>query len=75
MLSSVVDTSNLPSTYGKIFLCLLRSSMCTQYASEPTHRVGHTLDLVIARDDKPVSNVHVGDQIALFGIETTKIKF
>ena len=48
----------------KKFLRLLRSSMCTQHVSEPTHTVGHTLNLVITRDDEPVSNVHVGDQIS-----------
>ena len=64
MLPSVVDTSNLPSTYGKKFLSLLRSSMCTQHVSKLTHKVGHTLDLLITRDEEPVSNVHVGDQIS-----------
>ena len=49
---------------GKKFLRLLRSSMCTQHVSEPTHTVGHILDLVITRDDEPMSNVHVGDQIS-----------
>ena len=64
MLPFVVDTSNLSSSYGKKLLCLLRSSICTQQVSEPTHKVGHTLDLVITRDDEPVSNMHVGDQIS-----------
>ena len=38
--------------------------MCTQHVSEPTHTVGHTLDLVITRDDELVSNVHVGGHIS-----------
>jgi len=39
---------------------LLQSFDCTQHVNEPTHKVGHILDLVITQRETTVSGVHVG---------------
>ena len=51
---------------------LLQSFDCVQHVDEPTHRDGHTLDLVITRRDTTEHNVRVGDWLsdrALISVE------
>ena len=43
---------------------LLQSFDCLQHVTEPTHKAGHTLDLVITRSDNKISNLHVGSMVS-----------
>ena len=45
-------------------LQLLRTFGCCQHVAEPTHRAGHTLDLVITGNDTDVRNLQVGGFIS-----------
>ena len=41
-------------------LQLLQTFDCIQHVAEPTHKAGHTLDLVITRTDTDISNLRIG---------------
>jgi len=43
---------------------LLESFGCIQHVDRPTHKAGHTLDLVIARQETKITNIHVGDMLS-----------
>jgi len=43
---------------------LLQSFGCVQHVDEPTHVAGHTLDLVITRDDTDIYDLRVGGMIS-----------
>jgi len=43
---------------------LLQSFGCTQHVTEPTHNAGHTLDLVITRNDTEISDLRVGAMVS-----------
>ena len=56
---------------------LLDSFNCKQHVTQPTHRDGHTLDLVITRTDTDVAELTVGDmvsdhQLILFKVSVTQ---
>jgi len=43
---------------------LLQSFDCVQHVDQPTHRDGHTLDLVVTSSDTKLSHLHVGDLLS-----------
>ena len=43
---------------------LLQSFGCTQHVTEPTHNAGHSLDLVITRNNTEISDLRVGAMIS-----------
>ena len=43
---------------------LLQSFGCTKHVTEPTHNAGHTLDLVITRNDTEISGLRVGAMVS-----------
>ena len=57
-----VDDTN--DSNGKRLLRLLQSSQCIQHVRGPTHTGGHILDLIVTRDDEPVSDMVVGEFIS-----------
>ena len=68
-----VDSPNSPNdTLPKRFLGILESMGLTQHVSGPTHRAGHTLDLIITRSesclirDVVVLNPGLSDHSAVF---------
>ena len=56
---------DVPSNYdAKRFLTLLQSTNYSQWVDGPTHRNGHTLDLIITRNnDSPIRNITMYDDI------------
>jgi len=43
---------------------LLQSFGCIQHVTEPTHNAGHTLDIVITRNDTEISDLRVGAMVS-----------
>jgi hypothetical protein len=41
---------------------MLDAHDCVQHVDQPTHKVNHTLDLVVTRSDTVVSKLKVGDR-------------
>ena len=53
---------------------LLQSFDCQQHVDQPTHTVGHTLDLVITRIDTSIGDLCVGDFISDHALVSFKLE-
>ena len=59
-----VDQADNPHAVRLVGLQLLHAFGCIQHVAEPTHTAGHTLDLVITKEDTDVCDLSVGGMIS-----------
>ena len=68
-----IDVATDPT--AKRMAKLLRSSRCVQHVVDPTHKDGHTLDLIITSEDDEIADVKVGERISDHSLLTFTIPF
>ena len=68
-----VDVATDPN--AKRMAQLLRSSRCVQHVVGPTHKDGHTLDLIITSEDDEIVYVKVAERISDHSLLTFTIPF